>query len=117
MFDKTEILAFPEQDAMNVVFYGKIGALPLKYGVLLYDINVYDDKLKSRIKVKIDRNEMKNAIEDPSIIHFSLCNPKVWFPNSKNYYGKNYICKKYYNIFYYYANKTEFYSDIYKKYN
>ena len=116
-FDKTEILAFPEQDAMNVVFYGKIGILPLKYGVLLYDLNVYDNKIKSRIKVKIDRNEMKNAIEDPSIIHFSLCNPKVWYPSSKNYYGKNYICKKYYNIFYYYANKTEFYSDIYKKYN
>ena len=117
MFDKTEILTFPEQDAMNVVFYGKIGMLPLKYGILLYDIDVYDNKLKSRINVKIDRDEMKNAIEDPSIIHFSLCNPKVWYPSSKNYYGKNYICKKYYNIFYYYANKTEFYYDIYKKYH
>ena len=115
-FDKNEYLTFLEQDAMNVVFAPKIGILPLKYGVLLYNIKIYDNQLKKRIRIDIDRNELKNAIDDPSIIHFSLCNPKIWYANSKNYYGENYICKRYHEIFYYYAKKTEYYSEIYKKF-
>ena len=115
-FDKNEYLSFLEQCAMNVVFLPKVGILPLKYGVLLYDIDVYDNKLKSRIRVKIDRDELKNAIEDPAIIHFSLCTPKVWYTNSKNFYGRDYICKRYHDLFYYYAQKTEFYSEIRKKF-
>ena len=116
VFDKNEYLLFLEQDAMNVVFIPKIGILPLKYGVMLYNIKIYDHKLKNRIRVDIDRKELKNAINDPSIIHFSLCTPKIWYTTSKNYYGQDYICKAYHGLFYYYAKKTEYYSEIYKKF-
>ena len=116
-FENNENLAFPEQDAINVVFFQKIGIFPLKYGIYMYDISVFDERFDNkRIRIKLNRNELINAINNPSVVHFSCCTPKVWHNNSINYFGRNYICEKYHNLFYYYANKTHYYSEIYKKY-
>ena len=61
-------------------------------------------------------SEVIEAIKDPSIVHFSCCNPKVWHRYSNNEFGVNEICKRFHNEFYFYANKTDYYNEIYNSY-
>ena len=106
-------LKFPEQDAINFVFYPNIDFLPLKYGIYM----IGDDKVLKRInfnlRTQMNLTEGKQAIVDPSIINFSCCWPKVWNNKTKNLFGGNDICLRYQKEFYYYANKTKYYSIIY----
>ena len=111
--DNNKKVLFLEQDTLNYVFYGKIGFLPLKYGIYLYgNFTSYMENLR----ISLNLTELKNAIDDPSIVHFCCCNPKIWNKTTEHERGFNHICKKYQKKFYYYANKTDYYFDIYSKY-
>ena len=110
-------LWFLEQDSINVIFFGKVGLLPLKYGIYMYgNINSFEKSIQIRIRFKLNRTEIIKALEDPSIVHFSGCNPKVWYPSSRNEFDVDEICQRFHKEFYYYANKTYYYSDISNKY-
>ena len=110
-------LFFLEQDGINFVYYKKMGLLPLKYGVYLYgNITDFKKKYLYKLKIKIDLNELKKAIDDPSIVHLCCCNPKVWYRKTKHENKFNHICKRYQREFYFYANKTKYYDNIYNEY-
>ena len=110
-------LFFLEQDGINFVYYKKMGLLPLKYGVYLYgNITDFKKKYLYKLKIKIDLNELKKAIDEPSIVHLCCCNPKVWYRKTKHENKFNHICKRYQREFYFYANKTKYYNNIYNEY-
>ena len=110
-------LFFLEQDSINIVFFQKIWLLPLKYGIYLYgNIESFEKKIQYRIRFKLNRTEIINAIDEPSIVHFSSCLPKIWYKDSRNIFGVDNICKRFHKEFYFYANKTNNFSEIYKKY-
>ena len=62
----------------------------------------------------LNLTEGYEAVEDPALVHFSCCWPKVWTIGSKNLFKEDEICMRYQKEFYYYANKTQYYSDIYE---
>jgi lipopolysaccharide biosynthesis glycosyltransferase len=107
---------FLEQDAINYIFNPKIGFLPLKYGIYMIGSNkVFRALSKGYVYSKLNLDEGYEAIKDPSIVHFSCCWPKVWTNGTKNLFKDKDICLRYQKEFYYYANKTRFYEDIYNK--
>ena len=108
---------FLEQDTLNYIFYDKIGFLPLKYGTYLFgNISDFKKYYMEKFRVQLNLTELDEAIKDPSIVHLSCCNPKVWNKTSVQEHGSDYICQRYQKKFYYYANKTDYYFDIYNKY-
>ena len=112
-----EKLVYPTQDPINIVFFNKVGFLPLKYGIyLIGSINAFRNKIKKDVRVDIDENELNEAIKNPAIMHFSCCNPKVWHSESYHDFGEQDVCKKYRNEFYFYANKTNYYNEMYNLY-
>jgi lipopolysaccharide biosynthesis glycosyltransferase len=113
-FDKVNFL---EQDTINYIFFNKIGLLPLKYGVYLFGNFIeFKKEYLYKFRFKLNLTEMKEAIKDPSIVHFCCCTPKVWNKDTQQEHHFNHICIKYQKHFYYYANKTNYFSDIYNKY-
>ena len=113
-FQKTHFL---EQDTLNYVYKDKIGFLPLKYGVyLIGNIDEYKKVYLPKMRVDIDLKELEKAVEKPSIVHLVCCNPKVWFKRTRHEKGFNHICMRFQQEFYFYANKTEFYHEIYNAY-
>ena len=115
--DKNRELWFLEQDSINIVFFGKVGILPLKYGIYMYGtVDSFERSIQIRIRFQLNRTEVIEAIKDPSLVHFSCCNPKVWHRYSNNEFGVNEICKRFHNEFYFYANKTDYYNEIYNRY-
>jgi lipopolysaccharide biosynthesis glycosyltransferase len=110
-------LFFLEQDSFNIVFFKKIGILPLKYGIYLFgNIEIFKKKIQKKLRIKLNKKEIINALNKPSVVHLSCCNPKIWHKESKNIFGIDNICKIYHKEFYYYANKTNYFSEIYKKF-
>ncbi len=108
---------FFEQDSLNYIYKNKIGLLPLKYGVYLFgNIEEYKKEYLYKMRIDINFTELENAIEKPSIVHLCCCNPKVWYKKTKHENHFNHICKEYQEKFYFYANKTNYYNDIYNKY-
>ena len=107
-------LRFPEQDAINYIFYPKVGFLPLKYGIYMIGNHPTFKTLAHQTRSFINLTEGYNAVDDPSIIHFSCCWPKIWENGTKNLFRDKDICLRYQKEFYYYANKTKYYSIIYK---
>lgn len=110
-----------DQTVINYVFYPQIGTLPIKYGIF----NFYDfsdtKKYVKKLRTPINKTELEEAIKDPSIIHHDLCWPKVWSLQTKftAYYTcckqrKNCSCKKYQDLWFSYANKSDYYSEILK---
>ena len=115
--EKNYELWFLEQDAINIVFYEKVGILPLKYGIYMYGtVDSFENSIQIRIRFKLNRTEVIEAINDPSLVHFSCCNPKVWFKSSHNEFGVDEICKRFHDEFYFYAKKTDYYDTIYSQY-
>jgi lipopolysaccharide biosynthesis glycosyltransferase len=106
-------LSFPEQDAINYIFYPNIGFLPLKYGIYMIGNHKIFERLSHNVRTSLNLREGYKAVDDPSIIHFSCCWPKVWSNGSKNLFGDDNICLRYQKEFYYYASKTKYYSIIY----
>ena len=95
---------FRDKNSINIIFYPKIGILPLKYGIYMRDS-------KKRILEKYKEGFI--AVDDPVLVHFSCCRPKVWTYGTKNLFKKDEICIRYQKEFYYYANKTQYYLKIY----
>ena len=111
-------LYFLEQDALNLVFYNKTGILPLKYGIYLFgNITTYRRSVKKQLRVQLDENELIEALNDPAILHFAGCFPKIWENKKyKNCFGDRSVCFKPHNDFYFYADKTDYAEKIRKKY-
>ena len=118
-------LKHQDQTVINYIFYPKIGLLPFKYGIFnfptIFDIKyIYLKNLRQNLNV----TELLDAISDPSLMHFVLCYPKVWYEKSKYngfstrngtiYESK---CDKFHKIWIKYANSTMFYKEIMNKYN
>ena len=108
-----------DQAVINYVFYPHIGTLPIKYGIFnFYDFSDTKKYLK-KIRTQINKTELEEAINDPAIIHECLCWPKVWALQTK-FIGyntccrerKNCSCKKYQDLWFSYAKKTDYYSEI-----
>ena len=108
---------FFEQDSLNYIYKNKIGLLPLKYGVYLFgNIEEYKKEYLYKMRIDINLTELENAIEKPSIVHLCCCNPKVWYKSTRQEKGFNHICERFQKEFYFYANKTKYYKEIYNTY-
>ena len=69
---------------------------------------------KQYYKSKEDKLELISALEKHSIVHYNLCNPKVWNKTSK-YVSSKIPCKDI-KIWYNYAKRTNYYKEIFNKY-
>ena len=113
-----------DQTVINCVFYPKIGLLPTKFGIWNFsdkkDIYIF----VSHLRTPYDIHDLEESFLNPSIIHNDLCWPKIWFKSSQydQYFTtckkrKNCFCERYYKLWYYYANKTDYFSNITKIFN
>jgi len=111
------IKKFTEQILMGYVCLPKIGYLPFKYGIFFIgDIKTYVSHVENNMIQKVNLTQVSEAMKDPSIVHELFCCPKHWYKNTKTCFEKSFYCQKYQKIFYYYANKTKYYNEIYTKY-
>ena len=113
-----------DQTIINYVLYPNIGLLPFKYGIFNFD-SIFDIKYLylNRIRQNLNITDLIRAFINPSIMHFTLCTPKIWYSYSKfvNKYTRSGTinqlkCKKYHDIWLKYAQKTLYYQDIIKFY-
>ena len=103
---------FREQDSINYAFYPKVGFLPLKYGIYMIGTKEYFKALSKYTYSPLNLTEGYEAVEDPSIVHFSCCWPKVWTNGTKNLFKNKDICIRYQKEFYFYAKKSKYYKII-----
>lgn len=116
-FKYNDKLEYLEQDSINLIFHPKIGLLPLKYGLYLFgNLTNFDKYIKNKLRFYINRKELKDSINAPSIIHFSGCYPKIWNYITLSGYFTNETCLKIQKDFYFYANKTNYYLTIFNLY-
>ena len=115
-------LKHQDQTVINYVLYPKIGSLPLKYGIFNFP-SIFDIKYLYLKKIRqiLNITELIQAVEDPSLMHFVLCYPKVWMSNSRYISTRNGTlyrsrCEKFHKIWIEYAKSTLFYNEIVKKY-
>ena len=113
-----------DQTIINYVFYPNIGILPSKFGIFNFD-SIFDIKyiyLKT-IRQNINITELIEAFKHPSLMHYVLCDPKIW--NSNSFFSKKRTksgtiykssCKKYHDIWIENAKKTIFFKEISKCY-
>ena len=120
---KKKFLKNNDQTSINYVLYPKIGRMPDKYIFFNFhdrlDIELY---LKS-LRQKIDLDKFEEFYSDPTIIHYVLCAPKIWFTKTKYIKKvtkceerKNCSCMRDHNLWLAFAKKTYFYEEIYKYY-
>jgi len=110
-----------DQTIINYIFYPKIGRLPSKYGIFNFedksDLILYLNILRTKIPIE----ELEEALNNPRIVHLVLCHPKPWQKNPTYYKSITYCkqrhncsCKKYFDLWHFYAQKTEYYEHIKK---
>jgi len=113
-----------DQTIINYVFYPNIGILPSKFGIFNFD-SIFDIKYLyfNIIRTKVNLSELIQAFNHPIIMHYVLCNPKIW--NKKSLFIGKYTrggeimkknCKKYHDIWIEYAKNTSVFSEIIKLY-
>ena len=113
----SHLFGAPEQDLINYVYRGNIGVLPFKYGIFLYgNITIFKKFHSHKYKIPIKAKDIIEALNEPTIVHLVYCVPKVWELRTKSFFGIDYICKYYQKEFYYFASKTDYYSEILRKY-
>ena len=108
-----------DQAVINYVFYPKIGILKSEFVIFnfydILDIRKYIYFLRTKVNI----NEILKSLKSPTIIHSVLCWPKIWSIRTK--YSpifsacrqrKNCSCKKYHDLWYFYASKTDYYQKI-----
>ena len=75
------------------------------------------------IRQNLNITELIDAFNNPIVMHYTLCNPKVW--NSNSLFVKKHTrvgtisistCKIYHDIWIEYAKKTSFFNEILKYY-
>jgi lipopolysaccharide biosynthesis glycosyltransferase len=109
----------PDQTVINYLLYPKIGRLKSKYAIFNFDdvndIQVYLNHLRNKIPIE----EVVEALKNPTIIHNVICYPKLWFVHTRKQSGLsacnkgiNCSCKKYFNLWHYFANQTDYYNEI-----
>ena len=114
-----------DQTIINYILYPKIGILPSKYGIFNFD-SIFDIKYlyMKTIRQNLNLSELVDAFKHPIIMHYTLCNPKLW--NSNSLFSQKYTrvgtinkikCKKYHDKWIEYAKNTSFFKDIIKYYN
>lgn len=113
-----------DQTIINYIFYPNIGILPSKYGIFNFE-SIFDIKyiyLKS-IRQNLNIDELIRAFNHPALMHYVLCDPKIW--NSESFFIKKYTriatinkssCSKYHDIWIEYARNTSFFEEIIKYY-
>ena len=76
-----------------------------------------------KVRQNLNLTKIINAFKEPSIMHYTLCNPKVWYSNTQfvtKYTREGTIeklkCKKYHDIWVENAKNTTFYKQIVKYY-
>ena len=113
-----------DQTIINYVFYPNIGILPSKFGIFNFD-TIFDIKYLylKKVRQKLNLSELIESFKHPTIMHFVLCNPKVWKPDSlfiEKYSRAGTIkktkCKKYHDIWIKNMKNSSFFSDIKKLY-
>ena len=115
LFTKTKYINYYDQTVINYIFYPYIGKLPYKYGIVNY-LNkdhmkkVYEPYNRS----EEDKFELISALKKPSLVHYTKCIPKLWNKNSKHIVSRKSCGDT--KIWYNFANKTNFYKEIYNKY-
>ena len=114
-YKNNSALKFREQDSINYIFHPNIGFLPLKYGIYMIGSNGLFKAISKFTRSPLNLTEGYEAVKDPGIVHFSCCWPKIWTNGTKNLFKDHKICMRYQKEFYYYANKTQYYSEIYKE--
>ena len=79
------------------------------------DLNVYYNLLRT----KIPMDELEDALDNPTIVHFILCRPIPWIRNSSynqdltySFKRKNCSCEKYYHLWHNIASKMDNYDEI-----
>ena len=103
---------FTEQEALNYAAPPQIGYLPFKYGIwFMGNITLFKKYMEYSVTESINITELKEALIEPTIVHVLLCYRKHWY-RQKN----NTNCIKYNKLFYNYANKTDYYQQIYNLY-
>ena len=113
-----------DQTVINYVLYPKIGIIPFKFGIFNFP-SIFDIKYLylKKIRQKLNINELLKAFKDPSLMHFVLCSPKAWLPNSiyvsistRNGTLYKSKCEKFHIIWMKYAKLTPFYDEIIKNF-
>ena len=96
---------FTEQDALNYVLLPKIGYLPFKFGIwFMGNLTKFQTIMNYSIYENINISEVKEALNDPSILHILGCYKKHWYKQNNNH-----DCIRYNKLFYYYARKIGYY--------
>ena len=72
------------------------------------------ESLAHLTRSNLNLTEGYEAIDDPSIVYFLGCWPKILENGTKNIFLDKDICLRYQKEFYDYAKKTKYYSAIYK---
>ena len=108
-----------DQTVVNYLFHPKIGRLSSKYVMFNYeeksDLLFYINRLRTKITIE----EMEEAVKNPTIIHYTICWPKVWNANagfqawaSTCSQRNNCSCKKDHNLWHSFAKQTDYYDEI-----
>ena len=108
-----------DQTILNYVLYPNIGSLSSEFVIF----NFYDEldirKYSSFLRTKVNTSEIIESLKSPTVIHSILCWPKIW--DVKTIYQPSFSacdqrgncsCEKYQNLWYFYANKTDYYEEI-----
>ena len=121
---KNEYLKNHDQTALNYVLYPKIGIIPNKYIFFNFNDKLDIEFYAKLLRQKVDVQELVKLYKDPTIVHYCLCDPKIWFPRTE--YCKEFTqcakrnnckCIKDLQFWYSYANKTDYYEEIVNYYN
>ena len=124
MYESFKKLNNNDQTIINYVLYPNIGKLPSKFGIFNFN-TIFDIKYiyMKKVRQNLNLTELIIAFKDPSIVHYTLCNPKIWYSNSKfvtKYTREGTIkklkCEKYHDIWVESAKNTSFFGEIEKFY-
>ena len=115
LLTKTKSIGYFDQTVINYIYYPYIGRLPYKYGIFNYQNEI---ELKRCYKPynlsKENMLEVISAHKNPSLVHYVRCHPKLWNKKSRGRFTHK-PCKDT-KIWYNYANKTNYYKEIFDKY-
>ena len=72
-----------DQTIINYVFYPKIGIMPSEFVVFNFHDESDIRKYSKYPRTKVNITELIESLNNPTIIHFVLCWPKIWDINTE----------------------------------